>query len=65
MRAGARVGRHGRQRLDERDRHVLDVGVVLGVDAVAHERDREGDRADEQARDGHAEGDAQVVRELR
>ena len=42
---------------------VLDVGVVLGVEAVADERDREGDGADQEAGDGDAEGDPEVFGE--
>src|SRR5262245_27408329 len=45
--------------------YVLDVGVVLGVEAVADEGDGEGDGADEEAGDGDAEGDPEVVGEGR
>ena len=48
---------------DRRD--VLEVGQVLSVEAIARQRQPEGHRADEQADDGDAEGDAQVLAERR
>ena len=49
------------RRCGEAGGYVLDVGVVLGVEAVADERDAEGDGADEEADDGDPEGDAEVL----
>ena len=48
--------------VDDR-RDVLEVGQVLAVQAVAGQRDPERDGADQQADDGHAERDPQVVAE--
>jgi hypothetical protein len=48
----------GRRR--EASGDVLDVRAVLGVEAVAYQRDRKGDRPDQEPGDGDAEGNAEV-----